>query len=355
MSISPRRRAVSFQLLSVLLLLACGRTQPVHYSTDGGDELLPARLPDGGLACVDGTLALRPARPVVMLVVDRSSSMNQSFPGTGATKWNALRSALHQALPPWNETLELGLQLFPSTGANTCSVAAAPELSPAFQGVDAVLARLDGTGPGGSTPTALGVESAGAALTSLRTAGSAKALVLATDGAPDCNANLNPRACTCVGGTTCTATRCLDDTRTLERISTLAASGIPTWVIGLRSSSDAVFVDVLNRMAEAGGRPMQGTQHFFAASSQPELEGALAEIRRQVGTCHYLTTSVPDVGGSIELNLEGDFVKYDASQFDGWSWVDADNGELALHGAACARAEALPLSALSVVVRCAAP
>jgi hypothetical protein len=346
---------LSVLALSVCLF-SCGRTEPVRYFTYGDAGVTPPdggmRGPDGGLLCVDGMLTLTPARPVVMLVVDRSTSMNQSFPGTGTSKWLALRGALHGALPPWNDTLELGLHLFPEGGTNSCTVAGTPEIPPAFQNVDAVLGRLDGASPGGSTPTALAIQNAGAAISGIRTAGSAKALVLATDGAPDCNANLPAATCTCVGGGTCAASRCLDDTRTLAAISTLAASGVPTWVIGLRSSNDALFLDVLNRMADAGGRPQTGSEHFFSATSQAALESALTEIRRQVGDCHYLTTSVPDLGGAIELHIEGDFVPYDVTGTEGWSWIDAGNGELALHGDACTRAKAVPASALSVVVTC---
>ena len=189
-------------LLALMAVGSCGRTALVHYSSDGGDEVLPARLPDGGLACVDGALALLPARPVVMLLVDRSTSMNQTFPGSSSSKWVALRQALHGALPAWNDELELGLQLFPSPATSaSCAVSTSPELAPALQAVDAILARLDALGPGGSTPTALGVENAGAALLGRRTAGSAKAVILATDGAPDCNESLDPRTCTCVSGT----------------------------------------------------------------------------------------------------------------------------------------------------------
>lgn len=338
--------------LLLSLLLSCGRTELVHYSTDGGEDWA-ARLPDGGVACVDGQLSLLPARPVVMLVIDRSSSMNQTFPGTTGSKWTALRGALRQALPAWGSSLELGTLFYPSTSSGACTVSASVDVAPALENVDAVLAKLNATSPSGSTPTAIALERAGAALSARRTAGSARALVLATDGAPNCNTALNPRSCTCVGGGGCTAIRCLDDTRSLERLTTLAASGIPTWIVGLRSASDAVFVDVLNRMAVAGGRPfVGGTQQFYSASSQLELESALATIRQQVGACRYLTPSVPDVGGTMELELDGAFVPFDPAQQEGWSWIDANNGELALHGDTCTRAQALPLEALQVVVKC---
>ena len=347
----PALRQLPFVLV---LAMACGRTEPVHYPAAAGTDFA-ARLPDGGVACVDGQLGLLMARPVVMLVVDRSSSMSQTFPGTRGSKWTALRGALHEALPPWGSSLELGTLFFPSTASGACTVGAAVDLAPALDNVSAVLARLDATSPNGSTPTAIAIERAGDALAAQRTAGSARAVLLATDGAPDCNSLLDPRTCTCVGGTgRCTAVRCLDDTRSIERLSTLAASGIPTWIVGLRSNADAVFVDVLNRMAEAGGRPQMGAaQRFYSASSQQELESALGTIRQQVGRCRYLTPSVPDVGGTIALQLDGAFVPFDGAQREGWSWIDADNGELALHGDACSHAESLPLEALSAIVKCA--
>jgi hypothetical protein len=343
-----------FGLLSLVLLCACGRTEPVHYSSYGDETDERPRLPDGGVACADGSLALLPARPVVMLVVDRSSSMNQTFPGTGSSKWASLKGALHQQLPSWNDSLELGVLFFPSGSGSSCAVNTAADLTPAYQSVPQVLSVLDARSPGGATPTALAIEHAGAVLTGLRTASSAKAVILATDGAPDCNAALSPTTCTCVGGgATCAATRCLDDVRTVDRVTQLFAAGIPTWVIGLRSSSDATFVSVLNRMADAGGNPMSGVDHFFSAASQTELESAFSDIRRQVGACRYLTTSVPDVGGSIELSVDGQFTPYDEHGLEGWQWVDPGNGELRLVGTACTRAEATTLDKLSVVVRCA--
>ena len=62
-----------------LLTIACGRTEPVDYpfvpydldaGADAGRELV---------ACVDGELTPTPAVPAVMLVVDRSGSMNFDF------------------------------------------------------------------------------------------------------------------------------------------------------------------------------------------------------------------------------------------------------------------------------------
>src|SRR4051812_43851506 len=94
-------------LLSLLFLTACGRTELVHYSwlpstLDGGKEP-PVLVP-----CMTGELTPVPAVPAVMLVVDRSGSMNFDFAGnsgglfgnqlTGPRRWAVLRSTLEATL-----------------------------------------------------------------------------------------------------------------------------------------------------------------------------------------------------------------------------------------------------------------
>jgi hypothetical protein len=87
------------------------------------------------------------------------------------------------------------------------------------------------------------------------------------------------------GGTgRCEANRCLDDVRTISRVAHYADAGLPTYVIGLQSESDATLVRVLNDMAVAGGRPQQNaTTRFYSVSSGAQLDSALTTIRDQVG------------------------------------------------------------------------
>lgn len=324
---------VRCSLIAMVLLLACGRTEPVRYSSDGGELL---RSEDGGLLpCIDGRVSLVPVKPVVMLALDRSTSMNQNI-ASGGSKWRALTTALHAALPPVTSDIELGLAFFPAPGSGqTCGVSSSVELAPAFENANAALTLIDGTSPGGATPTALGIEVAGAALRARRTAGSARALILATDGAPDCNTSLDSRTCTCINGNSCSATRCLDDVRTISKVTELASAGVPTWVIGI-GSGDATFIDVLNRLAVAGGKPRAGSQRFYSATSQAELTAAFVDIEAQVGSCVFLMSSIPELGGSVTMTVDGEFLPYDAQ--NGWSWIDVDNGEIRLNGDACANA-----------------
>lgn len=358
----PAARLVAAGLLLVVLPLACGRTEPLRYRRDAGETADADAEVDAAIACVDGVLSLKKAVPTVMLVLDRSTSMDRSFGGAG-TRWESLTQALSVALPPVDQEIELGALLFPAVDGDSasCSVAFATDLVPALGNALPILGRMASTSPGGHTPTAVAMAVAGKLIEGMRAASSARALVLATDGAPNCNEDLDPSTCTCAsggggGGNNCNqAILCLDDTRTVEIIDALARTGLPTYVIGIQESSSD-FAQVLNEMAVAGGRPLTGgRQSYYAATSEAELEQAFVTIRDQVGSCTWLSSSVPDDDGSIEVKLGGVVVPHDPDGKDGWAWSDRVNGELTLYGSACDRAAASEDPAVEGKVLCARP
>lgn len=291
--------------------------------------------------CKPGLFVLRKAKPTLLFVIDRSRSMLSNFGGVGQSRWDVVRSALSRALPPVDDTIEIGALLFPAPGSSgmSCTVSGAPNLAPSTGHVASLLALLTANPPGGSTPTADAIATAARSLRGIRAASTARALVLATDGAPDCNSALNPQTCTCAQGNNCQANRCLDDTRTVARIAAAAAGGLPTYVIGIQDGATSPLAAVLDAMADAGQRPQLGQSHrYYAVSSEAELGAALVTIRDQVGACTYLTSSVPDQRGTIRVTLNGMELPFDPSGETGWSWADRNNGELSLASAACGSA-----------------
>jgi hypothetical protein len=352
------QEAVRPLLFLLFVCAACGRTEPVRYADDPFVFDVDAGLDagfrfDAGVEtrvveCRDGRFRLKHAQPVVGLVLDRSSSMNQTFGAGTTTRWSAVRTAITRVIPSVDQSMELGVMLFPSA-AESCTPPAGFDIAPALGATAQIVSLVNRSNPTGSTPTALALERAAAGLLSRRTVGAARALVLATDGAPDCNAALT-FPCTCVSGTSCAATRCLDDVRTLERVTAARLVNIPTFVIGIQNAADTTLTGVLDRMAVAGGRPLTGTKKYYSATSSAELETAFTTIRDQVGGCVFLTDSVPTIGdGGLALSIGGQPVPMDESGVDGWRWVDQSNGELVLAGAACQRAIAMPDDVLAVV------
>lgn len=315
-------------------------------------------ISDASVPCVPGSFGLAHARPTVMFVLDRSASMNSSMDDSlsSLTRWETLRSALATALPSVDQTIAIGALVFPAISSSNvnCSVASKADLLPALGNV-ATLTRLIGsTTPGGSTPTAQAIDTAAKIMLDLRAATQARALVLATDGGPNCNSNLSALVCRCLStdptglGICQSSLECLDDQRTEQTIAKYQKQGLPTYVIGIQSAGDNTLDDVLNAMAIAGGRPRTGAnESYYAATSASELNSALTTIRDQVGTCTFLTTSVPDQNGSIVVNINGNEIPSEQ-----WLWGNKANGEIVLLGDACQAAVSDSAAVLSAVVGC---
>ncbi len=340
-------RVLAIVAVAFGITLGCGRTEPLRNLEDGGfvdvtDDDAGLLAPDAGpppvVGCMTGHIPLRKATPTVMFVLDRSGSMNNRL-GQG-TRWQALTSALGAALPSIASEMEVGALFYPAVGADrSCSLEKAVTIVPALHRVEVVHAQMLSTAPAGQTPTAEAVRKAGALLSSVRAATSARALVLATDGAPNCNAALSPRTCVCANptGAVCrNAQNCLDDTRTVSTVTSLKEAGLPTYVIGIQDGNDPLFIATLNAIAIAGGRARPDrTQAYYAATSEAEIEAALVVIRNQVGGCVFLTTSVPDTKGSIAVVVNDQVIEPADGGVNGWVWGNQANGEIAIIGSAC--------------------
>jgi hypothetical protein len=329
------KRFLTFaSFVSVVGVVSCGaRTGLFAPQAQGDDDVLDAALDANGtmgtsVGCTPGAVTLTAAEPEVMFVLDRSGSMSTAFSGN-ESRWKVLTSALAASLPSVNETMAIGALLFPSgSSMEDCSLPGTANLAPALDHVQPLLSILESTSPGGATPTAVAIDAASAQLLDVRAATTARALVLATDGAPNCDSALDPNTCTCAsGGGMCrrNADQCLDDARTVAHIAAVAAQGIPTYVIGIADSGDA---------------------------AQADLETAISTIRDQVGACTYLTTSVPNAEGSITITFNGQTLPYDPDGGVGWSWSSKGNGEVLLLGATCATVAGMPSGNLVAQVTC---
>lgn len=289
---------------AAVLSLLCGCDQTRLVAAYGAEE---------ALTCTAGEFSLEPVVPDVMLVLDRSKSMTTSF--GASTRWQTLVSALSVVLPPVDGEMALGLYLFPSASGEQCAVSSTPELYPQVNQVPALLTRLRTSAMSGGTPTAEALAAAASHLSSERP----RAMVLATDGLPNC----------------------AGDEATLDTLAALSNEGIPTWVVGI--GDDVNGEALLDAMAVAGGRPPRSS-----ASSASGLEAAFTSIRTELSRCSFTTPSVPDDGGGIVVTLDGAVVPEDASGVSGWTWTSLERGELALRGEWCERASSNAQLRLSI-------
>lgn len=336
------------------VLLACGARTGLDgevaegTSPDADASALDGSTPpDDVVGCQNGRFTLRRASPAVMFVLDRSQSMRERL-SSGDTRWTTLTEALAATLPPVDQSMEIGALIYPisSGSSQSCVVPGAADVAPGFGNVGVLTDLLRRTGPRGATPTADAVDRAASALFGVRAATRARAMVLATDGEPTCNTALDGRTCDCVDGRCAKHPEgCLDDERTEERLASYRDRGLPTYVIGIQDDDNFDLVDVLDRLAVAGGRPQEGARRYYAASSLAELSVAISTIRDQVGECTYLTTSVPGADGTIVVSIDG----VPAAESTDWSWSNRANGEILFTAGACRSASA---AELTVDVRC---
>jgi hypothetical protein len=321
--------------------------------------------------CLPGSFDLISRGAEIMLVIDRSGSMNQSLAGGGGggggtSKWRTMRNALATVLPRVDDRVNIGALFYPEEAAESrmaaCELANVPsvDLAPGLRATPNVLGYFDTTGPGGGTPTAAALLRSFTYYIRNPNPSRARFIVLATDGGPNCNASLDASSCMCTGGgggggmgggCRSDATRCLDDARTIRSIEQLATNPItpmPTYVIGLAGDNEVTYAQTLTAMAIAGGRPNRtasGAPTFYDIRQPEELTAALNTIANNIARCTFIAPSRPRNDSLLSITVNGVTVTRDTTQINGWNWTDRAIGEITLFGNAC------PSGELAIIAR----
>ncbi len=284
--------------------------------------------PGGQPICTDEvflTATDTPAR--ILLVVDKSGSMEDDAVGYPGSKWDGAVSALSDVVEATEDSIEYGLMRYPDGNANNnvCNEGAL-DVAVALGAANDIVNDLEGTTPGGGTPTAATLQEARQVLEALGDEGGTRAVVLATDGGPNCNASLNVNTCQCMVDGGCNDPRnCLDDTDAVAAAQALNNADFPVFVIGIPGSED--YTDVLNGLATAGGTAQPGATAYYDADDTDALAASLADIVTRVATCRFDLDFPPDPG-STTLSVNGGAIAHDPTRTNGWDLVDDNTVEL---------------------------
>ncbi|TAK31542.1 MAG: VWA domain-containing protein [Myxococcaceae bacterium] len=331
-------------------LLSCGAK--TGLLVDASVDVVRVDRPDAPTVdvCTPQVVDATPSSVELLLLADRSTSMERDLLGGSGSprRWDVLRDALAATLPRYQDRIAMGLQFFPGIGGTgICAVGATPDLNPGLSQALPVLMRFSRTEPNGRTPTWLGVQSAGRYLLGRAAPRRFRAILLATDGAPNCNGALDGARCTCtaLGGTgqqQCEddPSLCLDDGRTVSEVARLAAQGVPTYVVGIDGDNQPELITVLSQLAVAGGRPnpATATRPYYSVRRPADLLSAFDQIQRQVSRCVFGVPSAVPPSATVSVTLAGAALARDPDRQNGWDWTDAERTTLTLFGAACDRA-----------------
>jgi hypothetical protein len=288
----------------------------------------PGAPPTGDANCGVQTSEATKGVTDVLLVLDRSGSMNESLAADCCCssscrniisikmcadttrceeRWPSLTSAVGTTIAK-TAGINWGLKLYSSPGSqDVCGVGNGVEA-----GIGASAASLEaqiaGASPKNSTPTAKAVTAATAYLQTVGDPNN-KVLLLATDGEPNCKLGSPDPSVSDMDATQAT-------------IQASLAAGFKVYVIGIGPS-----VGNLDNLAQAGG-----TQHYYRATSAADLVDALMAISKLVSSCTFVMSQSPPVPENVAVYLDGQLVAKDPS--NGWSF-GASSQTVMLNGASC--------------------
>lgn len=279
--------------------------------------------------------------PALYFVLDASGSMGEQL-DDGRTRYRALHDAVVGLVARLGDRARVGAAVFPTADPAGSPCLAGEEVMPVTLGDPA-----DGDQPGPTTTTfgaATDVEPVGgtptaATLTVVRDAladvEGRRAVVLVTDGGPNCNEALSCDATTCIpniegicpseyenccdpalGGTT---GNCLDRAATLQAVAALRDDDVAVHVIGVAGS--APFAATLSQMAILGGAPTASAPYYYEADDVEALTEALGAIAVVNGSCDFELDEPPSVTWRTNVWLDAELLPYDP--VDGWMWRGA--------------------------------
>jgi len=344
-----RRLALSLCALSV----ACSTSSKTSRvasdagGTTGGEPTLVDAASDGGgtggamlgpradagpdassTACGVMDVSLAGTKPRVLIVLDRSGSMNPNGNAEMTDRWTGSTQAVRALAAARDDEVDFGLLTFP--GEDPCSVDDPVVPVKAKGAADIELALKDLTASGG-TPTEEALHRAKDALLPM---GATKVsepsyVFLVTDGAPTCaggnptpppecqppNSPTSPECLMAQGNGSMTSPAVL--AATVDVVKLLAAADIRTHVIGFQTAGTEL-VDALDQIAAAGAT---GEPHHQSVSSGSDLETLLQSLVEGALSCAFTPKTQVADAANLTLTLDGKMLS------NGKDWSLASDGQ----------------------------
>jgi hypothetical protein len=282
---------------------------------------------DGHCGCDGVAFQAEPVIPNLLIVLDRSDSMDQS--GGGDSRWNIARAALDQILADHGDNVRFGLDMFASD--NSCA-AGHINVDVGVGTAGAISSAYMGTNAQSGTPIR-------ATMNALKNYGGLKDnqhpnyVLLITDGEESCSGWFDP-----------------PPSAPVQQLRNQTPS-VKTFVVGFATSADS---EQLNDMAVAGGTALPGPTKYHRANNATELSDALSAILGTVLSCSYTLDQVPEDLAELYVYQDDSPISQDTTHANGWDY-DPATGELTFYGAACDALEGGDVTDLAIVYGCPNP
>jgi hypothetical protein len=267
--------------------------------------------------------------PNVLIVLDRSGSMDASLGGDQGTKWQVAQDAIGQVVTEFGPHVRFGLSLYPGLDP-ACDVGSGCAPGEVFVDVGMgtaaqiieVLGLVDTCTLG--TPTAEALEGL-QDYPGLEDLERPNFILLVTDGQSTC-----------------------DDPVPIVASLRDQSPEIKTFVVGFGNGADPIELD---GMAEAGGTALMGDPKYYQAGDAQALVDAFGEIAGSVLSCTFVLDAVPPDPDELYVYINGELIPHDPVHVDGWDYVP-DTNQLTFYGPPCTLLQSGLAMDLEIVFGC---
>jgi hypothetical protein len=308
---------------------------------------------DGFCGCEGTAFAAMPVVPNVMIVLDKSGSMEEDldgdcplfedgtskcvYPPHGSSpdpnpafdapdKWTVAGDAMDSILTSHGPKVRFGLVTFSSDGS--CG-AGNVRVDIADDNEASIRSTVGATSPRGSTPIRSTLQNL-VGHPGLQDTTRPNYVLLVTDGQETCSDR---------------------DPATAARNLFQQTPSVKTFAVGFGGGVD---VGELNDIASEGGTARAGATKYYQADNAAELAAALDSILGSVLSCSYQLDQAPADLGQLYVYADGDPVARDPSQAEGWDY-DSASGTLTFYGQICQDLQAGTVTDLAIVYGCPDP
>jgi hypothetical protein len=297
-----------------------GATSGMPPKPDFGFQPPPGS--DGGFTgdvknCGAKAFNLERAPAQIVVVLDRSMSMNMPVVGGMGSRWTNITGALNETLMATDSSVLWGFKVFPDPGG--CTVADGVNVPIAAMNSMPITTAIQGIAPSGNTPTALAMTKTVEYLKSLGT-NTPKYIVLATDGEPNC------RGGGIFGGGQ-------DNAGAVMAVAAAAAEGFHTFVVGIATAMTPADT-TLGDMAMAGMEPRPVDPKYYPVANRADLVSALGLITGQVTNCIFPLDQLPPAPTDVTVRVNGTVVPRDPAHATGWD-LTANGSAVQIYGSYC--------------------